>query len=140
MIKIGFPREFGQLKVLFPEKEKERDLYIVAEDTEKSEMLGAIRFFYNENQVDIFETILLFQGEQNMAIYDGMIRTLLYKMVEEGCSSVSVRVGKEEFEEYFKDHEFVEESGVLVHKDFIGEFFKPCPGCSEKEALDQMVD
>lgn len=140
MIKIGFPRDFGQLKVFFPEKEKERDLYIVAEDTENTEMLGAIRFFYNENRVDIYETVLLNQGEQKMAIFDGMIRTLLYKMAEDGCASVAVRVGKKEFEKYFIDHEFAEESGMLVHQDFVGEFFKPCPGCSEKEASDQKAD
>jgi len=132
MIKIGFPRDFGQLKVLFPEKEKERDLYIIAEDTETSEMLGVIRFFYKKNQVDIYETIMLYQREQSMVIFDGMIRTLLYKMAKEECISVTVRAVEEEFEKYFKDHEFVEESGVLIHKDFASEFFKPCPGCNGK--------
>lgn len=44
MIKIGFPRAFSQIQALFQEKEKERDLYIIAEDTAKSEILGAVRF------------------------------------------------------------------------------------------------
>ena len=133
MIKIGFPRDFSQLKVLFPEKEKERDLYIVAENTETSEMLGAIRFFYKKNRVDIYEAIRLYQGAQYMVIFDGMVRTLLYKMAEEECTTVAVHQAKEEVEKYFMDHEFTKEAEVLMHKDFPGEFFKPCSGCSEKE-------
>ena len=130
MIKIGFPRDFSQLKVLFPEKEKERDLYIAAEDTETSKILGAIRFFYTENQVDIFEMVMTYQGDQYMAVFDGIVRTLLYKMAEEGCTSLSVRGAKQEFEAYFMDHEFTEDAEGLSHADFPGEFFKPCAGCS----------
>jgi hypothetical protein len=132
MIKIGFPRDFSQLKVHFPEKEKERDLYIVAEDTETSKMLGAIRFFYQKNRVDIYENLQLYQGEQYPVIFDGMIRTLLYKMAEEECTMVAVHHVPEELEKYFCDHDFTQEAGVLVHQDFPDEFFKPCPGCSEK--------
>lgn len=132
MIKIGFPRAFSQIQALFPEKEKERDLYIVAEDTAKSEILGAVRFFYGEEQVDIYEIIMTFQGNQAMAVFDGIIRTLLFKMAEEGCTALSVKGATGEFATYFKEHELSEEGDVLIHRDFQGEFFKPCAGCSEK--------
>ncbi len=132
MIKIGFPRAFSQIQALFPEKEKERDLYIVAEDTAKSEVLGAVRFFYSEEQVDIYEMIMTYQGEQAMEVFDGIIRTLLYKMAEEGCTTLSVQGATGEFATYFKDHELTEEGEKLIHRDFVGEFFKPCAGCSDK--------
>ncbi|WP_373483783.1 hypothetical protein [Acetobacterium sp.] len=132
MIKIGFPREFSQIQALFPEKEKERHLYIVAEDTTKSEILGAVRFFYGEEQVDIYEIIMTCHGDQAMAVFDGIIRTLLYKMAEEGCTALSVKGATKEFAAYFKEHELTEEGDVLIHRDYQGEFFKPCAGCSEK--------
>lgn len=132
MVKIGFPREFSQIQALFPEKEKERDLFIVAEDTATSEILGAVRFFYGEEQVDIYEIIMTFQGNQAMAVFDGIIRTLLFKMAEEGCTALSVKGATGEFATYFKEHELSEEGDVLIHRDFQGEFFKPCAGCSEK--------
>jgi len=132
MVKIGFPRAFSQIQALFPEKEKERDLYIVAEDTAKSEILGAVRFFYGAEQVDIYEMIMTYQGDQAMAVFDGIIRTLLYKMAEEGCTALSVKGATGEFAAYFKDHAFTEEGEVLIHRSFPGEFFKPCAGCSEK--------
>lgn len=132
MVKIGFPREFSQIQALFPEKEKERDLFIVAEDTVTSEILGAVRFFYGEEQVDIYEIIMTFQGNQAMAVFDGIIRTLLFKMAEEGCTALSVKGATGEFATYFKEHELSEEGDVLIHRDFQGEFFKPCAGCSEK--------
>ncbi|MDK2941296.1 MAG: hypothetical protein PWP56_809 [Acetobacterium sp.] len=132
MVKIGFPKAFSQIQALFPEKEKERDLYIVAEDTAKSEILGAVRFFYGAEQVDIYEMIMTVKGDQGMAIFDGIIRTLLYKMAEDGCISISVAGATGEFASYFKEHEFIESGDVLIHKAFSGEFFKPCAGCSEK--------
>lgn len=132
MIKIGFPRDFSQIQALFPEKEKERDLYILAEDTAKSEILGAVRFFYKAEQVDIYEIVMTYQGDQVMAVFDGIIRTLLYKMAEEGCTTLSVQGATGEFAAYFKDHELIEEGEMLIHRDFVGEFFKPCAGCSEK--------
>lgn len=132
MVKIGFPRAFSQIQALFPEKEKERDLYIVAEDTAKSEILGAVRFFYGEKQIDIYEIIMTYQGEQAMAVFDGIIRTLLFKMAEEGCTILSVKNATGEFAAYFKAHELSEEGDELIHRDFQGEFFKPCAGCSEK--------
>ena len=132
MVKIGFPKDFSQIQALFPEKEKERDLYIVAEDTAKSEILGAVRFFYGAEQVDIYEMIMTVKGDQGMAIFDGIIRTLLYKMAEDGCISISVAGATGEFASYFKEHEFIELGDVLIHKAFSGEFFKPCAGCSEK--------
>jgi hypothetical protein len=132
MIKIGFPRAFSQIQALFPEKEKERDLYIVAEDTAKSEILGAVRFFYGNEQVEIYEMIMTFQGDQAMAVFDGIIRTLLYKMAEEGCTALSVKGATGEFATYFKDHGFTEAEEGLIHQAFVGEFFKPCAGCSEK--------
>jgi len=132
MIKIGFPRDFSQLKVLFPEKEKERDLYIAAEDTETAKILGAIRFFYKGNQVDIYEMKMLYQDEQYMAVFDGIIRTLLAKMAEEGCTTVVIHEVMGEFKKYFMDHGFIIESGTYIHKTYPDEFFKPCPGCSGK--------
>jgi len=132
MLKIGFPRAFSQIQTLFPEKEKERDLYIVAEDTAKSEILGAVRFFYGAEQVDIYEMIMTFQGDQAMAVFDGIIRTLLYKMAEEGCTALSVKGATGEFATYFKDHHFTEAGDLLIHQAYPGEFFKPCAGCSEK--------
>lgn len=131
MVKIGFPKEFSQIKALFPEKEKERDLYIAAENTENSEILGAIRFFYRDEQVDIYEMIMTYEGKQVMAVFDGIIRTLLFKMAEEGCTAVTVQRAAGEFADYFKGHEFAEENGMLIHRAFPGEFFKPCAGCSE---------
>ncbi len=132
MVKIGFPKSFSQIQALFPEKEKERDLYIVAEDTAKSEVLGAVRFFYGAEQVDIYEMIMTYQGDQAMAVFDGIIRTLLYKMAEEGCTILTVQGYTGEFTTYFKEHELIEEGEKLIHRDFVGEFFKPCAGCSEK--------
>lgn len=132
MVKIGFPRDFSQLKALFPEKEKERDLYIVAEDTDTEKILGAIRFFYKGNQVDIYETVMTYQGEQYMAVFDGIVRTLLYKLAEDGCTSVAIHGAENEYRQYFSDHEFTEASGCLNHPDFPAEFFKPCAGCSGK--------
>ena len=132
MVKIGFPRAFSQIQGLFPEKEKERDLYIVAEDTAKSEILGAVRFFYGQEQVDIYEIIMISQGDQALAVFDGIIRTLLYRMAEGGCTILSVKGATGEFAKYFKEHEFTEEGEVLIHRAFPGEFFKPCAGCSEQ--------
>lgn len=131
MVKIGFPREFDQIKALFPEKEKERDLYIVAENTANSEILGAVRFFYRNEQVDIYEMIMTYEGDQVIAVFDGIIRTLLYKMAEEGCTALTVQGATGELAEYFKEHEFSEEDDRLIHRAFPGEFFKPCAGCSE---------
>ncbi len=132
MVKIGFPRAFSQIKALFPEKEKERDLYIVAEDTVSSEILGVVRFFYGAEKVDVYEIIMMSEGEPAMAIFDGIIRTLLFKMAEEGCVMIAVHDAPAEFAEYFIKHGFQDQSGVLSHHDFPGEFFKPCAGCSDK--------
>lgn len=132
MVKIGFPREFNQIRALFPEKEKERDLYIVAEDTVSSEILGVVRFFYGAEKVDIYEVIMTGEGESAMAIFDGIIRTLLFKMAEEGCVVLAVQNVSAEFAKYFIKHGFEVKSGVLIHYDFPGEFFKPCAGCSDK--------
>lgn len=131
MVKIGFPREFSKIKALFPEKEKERDLYIVAENTENSEILGAVRFLFHDNQVDIFEMIMTYDQKQSMDVFDGIIRTLLFKMAEDGCTILAVHGAAGELEKYFIDHEFIEESDALVHKNYPAEFFKPCAGCSE---------
>lgn len=131
MVKIGFPKAFSQIQALFPEKEKERDLYIVAENTVNSEILGAVRFLYKAEQVNIYEMIMTMKGDQAMAVFDGIIRTLLYKMAQDGCTSLSVKGASGEFAAYFKEHEFTEEGDTLIHKAFIGEFFKPCAGCSE---------
>ena len=67
-----------------------------------------------------------------MAVFDGIIRTLLYKMAEEGCTALSVKGATGEFATYFKDHGFTEAEEGLIHRAFVGEFFKPCAGCSEK--------
>lgn len=132
MVKIGFPKDFGKIKNLFPEKEKEQDLYITAEDTDTSEILGALRFSYKNEQVDIFEMVMVYQGEDSMAIFDGIVRTLLFKMSDEECTTLVVHNAQGEWEKYFEDHEFKIESGNLVHHSFSGEFFKPCSGCSGK--------
>ncbi|HEY5556925.1 hypothetical protein [Acetobacterium sp.] len=132
MVKIGFPKDFGKIKNLFPEKEKEQDLYIAAENTETSELFGAVRFSYKKEQVDIFEMIMVYQGEDSMAIFDGIIRTLLFKMADEECTTLVVRNAQGECKKYFEDHGFKIESGNLVHHSFPGEFFKPCSGCSGK--------
>lgn len=130
MVKIGFPKKFEEIKKLFPEKEKERDLYIIAEDTEKSELLGAIRFMYEKEQVDIFEMIMIDQGEKSMAVFDGIVRTLLFKMAQEECTALVVHNAEGAMKKYFEDHEFLMEEDKLIHRSFPGEFFKPCPGCS----------
>ncbi|MBC3795776.1 hypothetical protein [Acetobacterium tundrae] len=83
--------------------------------------------------MDIFEMIMIYRSDQYLVVFDGMIRTLLAKMAEEGCTIVSIHDVNEEFKKYFIDHEFIEESEVLMHKDFPGEFFKPCPGCRENK-------
>jgi len=132
MVKIGFPRDFEEMRKLFPEKEKEQDLFIAAEDTDTNEILGAIRFLYKNEQVDIFEMVMVNQGEQSMAIFDGIARTLLFKMAEEGCTTLVVHNAQDELKKYFEDHEFEEVSGNLRHNSFPGEFFKPCSGCSGK--------
>lgn len=132
MVKIGYPRDFGEIRKFFPEKEKERDLYIVAEDTEKSEILGAVRFFYKKEQVDIFEMVMVYEGEEFLAIFDGIIRTLLFKMAEEECTTLVVHNPQGDWKKYFEDHEFQRISNDLVHHSFPGEFFKPCKGCRGK--------
>jgi len=132
MVKIGFPNDFSKIKKLFPQKEKERDLYIAAEDTETSEILGAVRFSYEKEQVDIFEMIMVYQGEDSMAIFDGIIRTLLFKLADEECTTVVVHNAQGEIKKYFEEHEFQVESDNLVHRSYPGEFFKPCSGCSDK--------
>lgn len=132
MVKIGFPKDFGKIKKLFPEKEKEQDLYIAAENTENSEILGAVRFLYKEEQVDIFEMIMVYQGADSMAIFDGIIRTLLFKLADEECTTLVVHNAQGELKKYFEEHAFQIESGNLVHRSYPGEFFKPCPGCSGK--------
>lgn len=130
MIKIGFPKDFGKIKGLFPEKEKENDLYIVCEEAEKSVVLGAVRFYYKGNTVEIHEVVMPYQGEQAWEVFDGMIRTLLFKMAEEECTSVRVHHPKDLSKKYFEDHGFIWEREDLVHHSFPGEFFKPCGGCS----------
>lgn len=130
MVKIGFPKKFEEIKKLFPEKEKERDLYIIAEDTEKSELLGAIRFMYEKEQVDILEMIMIDQGETSMAVFDGVVRTLLFKMAQEECTVLVVHNAGGAMKKYFEDHEFLMEEDKLIHRSFPGEFFKPCSGCS----------
>jgi hypothetical protein len=130
MVKIGFPREFDQIRKLFPEKEKEKDLYIVAENTVNNDLLGAIRFFYHDDQVDIYEMIMGFEGDQAMAVFDGIVRTLLYKMAEEECTRLIVHNASGEMAEYFRNHGFEDSSDMLIHNSFPGEFFKPCAGCS----------
>ncbi|MGV8905342.1 MAG: hypothetical protein ACOH15_01950 [Acetobacterium sp.] len=132
MVKIGFPKDFGKIKKLFPQKEKEQDLYIAAEDTETSEILGAVRFSYKNERVDIFEMIMVYQGEGAMAVFDGIIRTLLFKLADEECTTVVVHNAQGEMKKYFEEHEFQVESGHLIHHSYPGEFFKPCSGCSDK--------
>jgi len=132
MVKIGFPRDFEEMRKLFPEKEKEMDLFIAAEDTDTNKILGAVRFLYEKQQVDIFEMVMVNQGDQSMAIFDGIVRTLLFKMAEEGCTTLVVHNAQGELKKYFEEHELEAASGNLVHHDFPGEFFKPCAGCSGK--------
>lgn len=130
MVKIVFPRDFAQIRKLFPEKDKEKDLYIMAENTANNDILGAIRFFYRNEQVDIYEVIMCFEGDQAMPVFDGIVRTLLYKMAEEECTRLVVHNASGEVAEYFKNHGFDESSDKLIHDSFPGEFFKPCAGCS----------
>ncbi|MGL4606826.1 MAG: hypothetical protein ACRCU3_05110 [Eubacteriaceae bacterium] len=130
MIKIAFPKDFEKIRKLFPEKEKEKDLYIVCEESERSIVLGAIRFFYQKNQVEILEIVMCYHGEQQLEVFDGLIRTLLFRMAEEGCTEVVVNLPVKGFMEYFEGHGFKQEQNVLRHKGFPEEFFRPCGGCS----------
>lgn len=132
MVKIGFPKDFSTIKKLFPEKEKEQDLYIAAEDIETSQIMGAVRFSYEKERIDIFEMIMVYQGQDFMAIFDGIIRTLLFKLADEECTTVVVHNAQGELKKYFEEHAFETESENLIHCSFPDEFFKPCPGCSDK--------
>lgn len=132
MVKIGYPREFEKIRPLFPQKEKEKDLYISAEDTESGAVLGAIRFFYRADTVYLYETQMPYQGEQSMVVFDGIVRTLLFKMGEEECVKAVVRRQESNLDQYFIEHGFVEQDSELRHDNFPAEFFKPCEGCRGK--------
>lgn len=129
MVKIGFPREFEKIAFLFPEKEKKKDLYIAAEDTETDEVMGAIRFYFTGEQVNVYEIKMPFQGEGRLSVLDGLVRTLFFKMAEQECTKALVAPSGNVFDEYFMGHQFVKTELGLLHTDFPAEFFKPCEGC-----------
>ncbi|WKY47256.1 hypothetical protein Q5O24_12960 [Eubacteriaceae bacterium ES3] len=129
MVKIGFPREFDKISFLFPEKEKQKDLYIAAEDTETDEVLGAIRFYYDDAQVSIYEIKMPCQSENRLSVLDGIVRTLFYKMAEMEFKKALVKPSGNVFDEYFLGHKFIKGLDGLVNEDFPAEFFKPCEGC-----------
>jgi hypothetical protein len=132
MVKIGYPRDFTELRKLFPEKEKEKNLYVMAKDVEKNEVLGVIRFMYHENQVDVLEIVMMKEGKEGLAVFDGIVRTLLFKMDTEECNRLVVHNPQGDYKKYFEGHELQCVDENLVHDNFAKEFFKPCVGCSGK--------
>jgi hypothetical protein len=132
MVKIGFPREFEKIAFLFPEKEKQKDLFLMAEDTETNQVMGVIRFYYTGDQVTIYEIKMPYQGEGRLSVLDGMVRTLFFKMAEQECHEAVVKPSGNVFDEYFQGHQFKKTKQGLVNSDFPAEFFKPCEGCREQ--------
>lgn len=132
MIKIGYPQNFERIKPYFPEKEKEKDLYIMAEDTRTDKIMGVIRFFYNDETLFIHEIQMPYRNEGYLDIFDGILRTLLFRMAEDEYKRVNVASSEEDFDKYFLDHGFFKREDTLIHEDFPAEFFKPCEGCREK--------
>lgn len=132
MIKIGYPQNFDRIKPYFPEKEKEKDLYIMAEDTETHELMGIVRFFYDASTLSIYEIQMPYRGEQYLSIFDGIIRTLLFKLAGDEYQKVSVKAGEQAFNQYFLNHKFRLVDDQLIHDNFPAEFFKPCEGCREQ--------
>ncbi len=131
MIKIGYPKNFARIKPYFPEKEKEKDLYIIAEDTETQDLMGMIRFFYDDQTLFIHEIQMPYRDKEYLAIFDGIVRTLLFKLAEDDYQKISVQTSEKAFDDYFLSHHFSLDGDQLRHDNFPAEFFKPCEGCRE---------
>ncbi len=132
MIKIGYPKKFARVKPYFPEKEKEKDLYIVAEETTSQTILAIIRFYYDDQRLFIHEVQMPYREKDYLAIFDGIVRTLLFRLAEEGYQKISVRTSEKAFDDYFLGHGFGLTKDRLSHDAFPAEFFKPCEGCREE--------
>ncbi|MEG0378690.1 MAG: hypothetical protein RR614_09455 [Eubacterium sp.] len=126
MIKIGVPENFDRVKPYFEDPKYQRDLYITAMSGDELQVV--VRFKYRGNTVDVYEIIETVPKVAG-AVLDGVVRTLLFQMMDADCTICRFHCIPDRMTDYFKNHGFIEGDGYMEHQDFANEFFKPCPGC-----------
>lgn len=127
MIRIATPKSFEQIASLFPEENSKKYLYMAAFDD--GDILAVAQFIYHQEIVDVL-SIRFVEKEVNMAIIDGLIRTVLFQTADAGCTACRFFNMPENLKPYFYEHQFKKVEDYLWHNEYIDEFFKPCPGCA----------
>jgi hypothetical protein len=130
MLTISYPKNFELIKPYFPEEIDKKYLYISAQN--ESELYGIIQFIYKDDTV-IIKKIWESGKIEDLSIFDGMIRGLLFPLYDVGCTKCVIETPQVRYLEYFKSHEFLQDGENWFHEDFNTEFFmKPCEGCKDK--------
>lgn len=125
MIKIVVVSDYQEIASHFEDEESKKDLFLTAKDDDK--LLTILRF-KPQGELAVIKGICQIESTPP-AVLDGIIRTALFQMADMDTKKAVVYGAEGEIREYFLRHGFQEDSGYLIHDDYVPEFFKPCPGC-----------
>lgn len=128
MIKIEFPKDTKTLTPYFTEDQLKKNLFLVAKSDET--LLAVFRFMPKKESVCLYECVTL-EETLEWGIFDGMIRTLLFKMADLDCQTCIVNkdFSQQDWREYFIKHQFIEKEKTYENQHYFDEFFnKPCAG------------
>ncbi|MDD4691919.1 hypothetical protein [Eubacterium aggregans] len=126
MLKFYFPKETDGMASFFEEDALRKSLIMAAED--EVGLLALCRFIYSGSSA-VIQEIVKVDHSADMEIFDGLLRSVLFHLMEMGCHSVEVFNGPEDLAEYFRGLGFTLEGDHWHHDDFPGALFCGCPSC-----------
>jgi hypothetical protein len=125
MLRFYFPKDTSALEGGFAPEALRHSLFMLAED--EGQNVAAARFMYKGSQA-VVEEIRQMAGDVSLAVLDGLFRSMMFHLMEMGCTAVTVEKAPEAMADYFKALGFEQAGEAWSHPDFEQALFSGCPG------------
>lgn len=125
MLRFYFPKDTTALEGSFSPEALRHSLFMLAEDEGRT--VAAACFTYKGPQAQVRE-IRALDEDVSLPVLDGLFRSMMFHLMEMGCTGVRVEKMPGAMADYFKALGFKQAEGSWSHPDFQQALFSGCPG------------